>query len=485
MSAEAAAPAPAPAPAVAPASPAPAPATAPTTPAPATTATEAPSFKPKPGMSSREAFEAFTAAKGANPKVPKPVQTQTALAPAPVAETPTEAPPRIQETTPTAPPEAQAEAPPEPEKTGEEKPQLSPEEEFPLPQKISEALNPDADPQLRRDVRRQIMVGRAYERSGMRLGDIKEYLAVAPSVDVLRDISAAANTAQEMLADFRDPSSEGRQRFLSKLAATDPDALLGVVGSVTEPTWLEKAAPQQFQAIATAGFRNLLENAKRHAARDNNVDLQQAVEILAEYAGIGPEAEEAPRAPAAPPEVMQELEQLRNEQQSHRAQMHNSFMMTAYQSGAQQVIQNIEQTVEAAMGGADFSEDARKETKKAIGDRLYQALSQNPHVKQRLDQLAALGRYDQQHLGAISGFLVNQAAGLLPTIAGEEIERMARITRPARQARQERVERVTTKREVATAGGRPSPGVVVKPIDTKGKSTKQVFDEFFAQRAGG
>jgi hypothetical protein len=262
------------------------------------------------------------------------------------------------------------------------------------------------------------------------------------------------------------------------------EAFTGLMETITAPGWVEKAMPERFVAIAKTGTRNFIESMKREAARTNNQDLLTAAEIASEYGGFG-EGEKSPEAkgPNVDPQIAERLQELEARDQAHREQSHNGFVRNAYQAASQQVIGSVESLVDQAMPESSYSKAARDEARRLVGDALVRGLGSNPHVVNRLNQLAFSGQYDEKHFGSLVGFLIQQATAALPILAGPVIERMLAITTPTRQEKAERrTPPAAPRREVASAGGRPSVAAPTQPIKVAGKDSKQVFDEWWNQK---
>lgn len=468
----------------APPSAAPAPTAPATTGTPVTPSTEAPG--PKRGMTTKEGFDAFFVKK-AQQQQGKPVQEPAGQTSAPgvppVQEAPVaateprgEAPAPIRETAPEQP----AEETPEAQETAQDE-----GEDIPLPRQLVQAINPDADPKLKRDMRRLMYIGLGYANSGMRLGDVKKYIAVAPTPEILQEVSSTAQAHRELMADYRNPSPESKVRFVQRLAATDMNAFTGLMSTVTEPQWIEKAMPERFVAIAKAGTKNYIESMKREAARTNNQDLLTAAEIAEEYGGFGNREQASPQqGPPVDPETAQRLQELEARDQAYRSQAHNGFMRNVYQTAANEVTGRIDGLVDQAMPTNSYSQEARAEAKRLVGDAIVRGLSANPHVVEKINQLAFNGQYDERHFGTLVGFMIQQATAALPVLAGPVIEHMLKVASPAKRERAERqAPSAPPRRDVASTGGKPVTAIPQEPIHVKGKDSKQVFDEWWNKKA--
>ena len=135
----------------------------------------------KRGMTTKEGFDAFFKQKAQQAQQVKPAaqaeQPKTAPAVAEAApEEPAVAPAQVPEPVQEARPEPIEEEP----RAAEEQPQEQ-DQEPPLPKQLIEAIDPNADPRARRALRELAFIGLGYRNSGMRLGDVKEYLAIAPT----------------------------------------------------------------------------------------------------------------------------------------------------------------------------------------------------------------------------------------------------------------------------------------------------------------
>ena len=459
---------------------------APATSTPAPTSTPSTSFNPKEFSSAKSAMDAFvksklTAAVGQQPEAPV-ASTSEPVTPAEgtPAESPLQPAEKAQETA--AVTETPVDVAPDPEL------QIDPKIDKMVSPKVRAVLKMLADPKtglpvdgkVRKEIVDNYYIGKSVRDSGVPVAALKEYLNVAPTVDVLRNISENATLHAKMLSDY----SENPSTFAEQLYHTNQEAFHNLVGSLTDPGWLQQTFPKSFASIAKTGTRNYLDNALAEAQRSGDADLEAAVGKLMEWGGLA----SPPQSQAAPPAELDPLQERVMQLEAERAQFYterqNAFIQGAYQRAATNVAERIGYVVEQAASDSPFNERAQGRIRAEIGARLYRTVTQNEHVIRTLKGLVTQGNGDATHLERVANYLQSQAIALLPAISREVIEEYSELVGPAMVRREEKVQKVLSQRSPAS-GGKP---VTPAPAAFNPKqfgNMKEAFDAFTRHRLGG
>jgi len=479
-----------------------APASSPAAPvsAPATTSASTTSTPTAPAPSAAPApFDAkqFPTMKGALDAFVKSKMTAATEQPA-TAETPTPAP---AETAEVAPVEGEPIQPAEKAQLAGEpttdRIEVGPDPDLQIDPKVVKSVSPRVravlkmlvDPvtklpiggATRKEIVDNYFVGKSVRDSGLPVSALREYLAVAPTVDVLKDVSENATNHARMLKDYAsDPGV-----FAEQLHATNPDAFSNLVSSITDPAWLQATYSKQFAAIAKTGTRNYLENAIADAQRSGDADLEAAVGKLMEWGGLASPPQNQP-APAQPENPLQgRLEQLEAERAQIQQEKQQAFLGTAYQWAATGVSERIAALVTQAAADSPFNEKTQGRIKDEIGRKLYANVTGNQHIIRTLDGLLRSGPQDRAHVERVATYLQSQALALLPSVSREVIEEYSELVGPAVTQRQQKVEKALAQRPSVGGGGQParSPAPAFDPKAFS--STKDAFDAFVKNRLSG
>jgi len=464
----------------APSAPAPAPASAPTTTTPST-----PESVLQPGMTTRDAFDAVFEQKKAAMDA-RAAAEEPEAAPAPEASQSTE---KIDEKLQA---QAQAQAQVKAEVPAEVPADVAARLERTIPPNVRNVLKALVDPttglpvdtKTRKEIADAYYVGRAYRDAGMPLAAVPAYLEVAPTVDVLKQITSEARVGREMLGDFMAGTPEDTHRFATRLHQSNPEAFQGLVSIVTNPGWLEKTVPDSFTSVGQHALRNLYKNAQREAAQTNNAELQAAFDIVAEWAGISPSAatpeEPAAKEPVHDP-VRAKLEAYEEQQRSYQQQQFQQFQQGTYEQAAASVMGEVTKAIDRADPDGVFNQATRAKMAEEIGRRIYGTVAGNNSISARYGQLLQSGDGSPQHRAAVAKFLVDQGLGVMSRHAGDVISEYGSMFEHLFNQREQKTERILSRREPVAAGGRPSSPVDKAP-ELQGVGMKTAFDAFFAHR---
>lgn len=477
------------APTTAPAStPAAAPVSTPVT-TPTAPASPAPSFNPKEHATVKGALDAFVKSKLVAAVGEQDTATPTEAAPTPVATTAEEpAEPLIQ------PAEKAQEA--ADEHGAEPVVDVGPDPTLNLDPKVEKLVSPKvravlkmlADPKtglpLDGKVRREIVdnyyIGKSVRDSGLPVAAIRDYLTVAPTVDVLKNISENATVHERMIADYRTNPSQ----FAEQLYATDQEAFSNFLTSVTNPEWLQATFPKSFSTIAKTGTYNYLENALADARKSGDADLEAAAARLMEWGGLAspPQNQPEPQQEANP--LQERVSQLEQERAQFHQERQQAFIGAAYQRAATTVADRITSLVSDAASDSPFNEKTQGRIKEDIGRKLYNAVTGNQHIIRTLDGLVRSGNGDATHLERVATYLQSQALALLPAVSREVIEDYSELVGPAVVQRQQRVEKALQQRPAVSSGGRPTPAPAPHFNPKQFTNMKDAFDAFAKSRLG-
>jgi len=333
---------------------------------------------------------------------------------------------------------------------------------------------------LRKEIVDNFFVGKTVRDAGIPVAALRDYLAVAPTPDVLQNVAENASQHARMLEDYAQNPSV----FAEQLYATNKDAFQNLVSSLTDPEWLQTTFPKSFASIAKDGTRNYLENALVDAQRSGDADLEAAVGKLMEWGGLA----SPPQAQATPPAPPNPLEERVNELEAERAQILNerqgAFINAAYQRAARTVAERISGLVTEAATDSAFTEKAQQRIQADIGQRLYNAVTANQHIIRTLDGMIRSGSGDAAHLERVAAYLQSQALALLPSVSRDVIEEYADLVAPAITQRQQKVEKTIQQRSLV-GGGKPTAPAAPAFNPKQFGTTRDAFDAFVKARLSG
>lgn len=365
---------------------------------------------------------------------------------------------------------------------------LDPKVEKLVPPKVRAVLKMLADPKtglpldgkLRREIVDNYYIGKSVRDSGLPVASIRDYLTVAPTVDVLKNISDNATVHERMIADYRTNPSQ----FAEQLYATDQEAFSNLLTSVTNPEWLQTTFPKSFSTIAKTGTYNYLENALVDARKSGDADLEAAAARLMEWGGLASPPQNQPEPQQEPNPLQERVSQLEQERAQFQQERRQTFIGAAYQRAATTVADRITTLVSDAASDSPFNEKTQGRIKEDIGRKLYDAVTGNQHIIRTLDGLVRSGNGDVTHLERVATYLQSQALALLPAVSREVIEDYSELVGPAVTQRQQRVEKALQQRPAVSSGGRPS-AVQAPPFNPKQfTNMKDAFDAFAKTRLG-
>lgn len=385
----------------------------------------------------------------------------------------------------------QAQAQPEPQV------EVSPDPELNLDPKIDKMVSPKVravlkmlsdpktglpvDGKVRKEIVDNYYIGKSVRDSGLPVAAIRDYLAVAPTVDVLKNISENATVHERMINDYRsDPGV-----FAEQLYATDQEAFTNLVLSVTNPDWLQQTFPKAYTSIAKTGTYNYLENALAEAQRSGDADLEAAAAKLMEWGGLASPPQNQPAQQQKPDPLQERVAQLEAEKSQFQQERQGAFVSAAYQRAASTVAGRISDIVTQAAADSPFNEKTQGRITNDIGRKLYESVTSNQHIIRTLDGLVRSGQGDAVHLERVANYLQSQALALLPSVSREVIEEYSELVGPAVTQRQQKVEKVLQQRPSVSGGGRPpaSPAPAFNPKQYG--NMREAFDAFTRSRLGG
>jgi len=336
------------------------------------------------------------------------------------------------------------------------------------------------DGKVRREIVDNYYIGKSVRDSGLPVAAIRDYLTVAPTVDVLKNISDNASVHERMIADYRTNPSQ----FAEQLYATDQEAFSNLLTSVTNPEWLQTTFPKSFSTIAKTGTYNYLENALADARKSGDADLEAAAARLMEWGGLASPPQNQPDPQQESNPLQERVSQLEQERAQFFQERQQAFVGTAYQRAAVNVADRITTLVADAASDSPFNEKTQDRIKGDIGRKLYDAVTGNQHIIRTLDGLVRSGNGDATHLERVATYLQSQALALLPAVSREVIEDYSELVGPAVVQRQQRVEKALQQRPAVSSGGRPS-AVQAPPFNPKQfTNMKDAFDAFAKSRLG-
>lgn len=480
-----------------PATPAPA-ASVPATTAPATPAAPA-SAQPSPAapgtpttpptqkhLSTRERIDSLTTAAKAAAQTPLAAPAEKAtVAPSTAPAAP--AAPGRDEKGRFAPSEAQGatETPPQPpgaptvEGEAEQAPaaETVPDdpEAAPVPQKIGDALKVIADPKLRGELRAAYHQAKAYRELGMPISEAKERKLLAPTIESAREIHQAAGRAFELRDALVSARPEGIRTFMGALHEESPQAAQALVREVGSQ--LYRLDRQTWLRNAEDGMRNALSRMRQLAQEKDDSDYETAATLFEEVVFPGQTQGATPQRqrPANDP-VVQRLQALEQREAAFTAQQRASFLQTVNTTLEQAIGKEADDLVKQGDPDGVYPAEATQELRTNIINRVVNELRRNPAIASRATQLMQQGQLDKAHVDSVVAHLLNQARGLLPTLAADELEGYGRKFGAIQANRQRRI-REMGQPEVRTVAA-PSPLPKLPEVNIKGLSSRQALDAY-------
>lgn len=460
--------------------PASAPAAAPSAPAatPATPSQPTPYGRLNPSVT-RSIFDQLDAADTGGAPAPDETETEIPVAKVPGSEPTTE---------PTIPAEAALEAAP-----GEDV----------LPQKVRDALKSLPDRKLADALAESYHVVRDIKKSGLPVATIRQfiadapqYLAVAPSVDVLKQIAETAGFANDLGTGFVEGGVDGFKRMTGALIQSNPQSFVGLTDFLLRNTdQLTQGLTQNFGAgvaneftRVTDGFadsrnRNVIANMRaRAAAAEKNGTPDDEVwgevaDKMEEFLKLG--EKDRPR-PSRPDPRDERIRQLEGEKQHEVATRIEQFQDGVYNSAGHQLQQSLEKYLAPKIKG--YPDEARADIVEIVGKNLYKELLENKNILARARAIYQNGRYDKGHFDNLTKFYVEVGGRLLGNVAEPVLAKYAKITAPRRTEEAERLARHTQRRDPGASGGPPS-APTLKPISSL-SNPQDIFALLDAQAEG-
>lgn len=369
-----------------------------------------------------------------------------------------------------------------------------------LPQKVRDALKSLPDRKLADALAESYHVVRDIKKSGLPVSTIRQfitdapqYLAVAPSVDVLQHLAQTAQFANELGTGFVEGGVDGFKRMTGALIQSNPQSFVGLTDFLLRNTdYLAQGLTQNFGAgvaaeftRATDGFtdsrnRNVIANMRaRAAAAEKNGTPDDEVwgevaDKMEEFLKLG--EKDRPR-PSRPDPRDERIRQLEGEKQNEVATRREQFTDGVFNSAGTQLSQRIEKFLGPKIKG--YPDEAREDIVKIVGEKLYKELLENKNIQARARAIYQSGRYDKNHSQNLTNFYVEVGGRLLGNIAAPVLNKYAKITAPRRTEETERLDRHTQRRDPGASGGPPSaPGL--KPISSL-SNPKDIFALLDAQ----
>lgn len=369
-----------------------------------------------------------------------------------------------------------------------------------LPQKVRDALKSLPDRKLADALAESYHVVRDLKKSGLPVASIRQfiadapqYLAVAPSVDVLRHMADTANVAGDLGNGFAEGGVEGFKRVTGALIQSNPQSFVGLTDFLLRNTdYLTEGLTQNFGAgvaneftRATDGFvdsrnRNVIANMRaRAAAAEKNGSPDDEVwgevaDKMEEFLRLG--EKDRPR-PSRPDPRDERIRQLEGEKQNEIATRLEQFTDGVFNAAGTQLSQAIDKFLSPHING--YPEEARADIVEIVGTKLYNELLGNKNIQARARAIYQNGRYDKNHFENLTKFYVEVGGRLLGNIAAPVLAKYAKITAPRRTEEAGRLARHTQRRDPGASGGPPS-APALKPISSL-SNPKDIFALLDAQ----
>ena len=351
---------------------------------------------------------------------------------------------------------------------------------------VRKALEGVADPKLKKVLIDSFMTAKAYRQVGLRLGDIQKYLNVAPTPEILDEISQTASQYRSLMEAVASASQDGSVYALQHMVKASPQGAAALIQTISNN--LEDLHPRAYRAVAEKVATNLVGNLRHTAKRENNPLLADVAHGLAVFCGFEQDAEGESEAADLPASVQKERDELRlmkqqeaerqKEEEQRRMEAFRNTVMgfqhgvldDAYQQGADMVKGWIEENAGA------YNDRVKSELWTRIGNALVKAIDANPHIQASYSNVLRSGKFDPEHHSRATQHLLAQAKTLLPHVAVAELRVMAEMFGGTVSKRQDKVAQVTGRRDVGSSGAATvEPKTSFDPKSFRGKGMDAVF----------
>ena len=339
--------------------------------------------------------------------------------------------------------------------------------------RLREGLKEITDAKVRRALRGDHMIANALRESGMRVGEIRERMEIAPTVDLARTHRALAETALSLGNAWSSNTPDGVGYVVQKLSESSPEAFTTFIQTTLDNL------PHQNPMLAREYSARILMAADRRArelaAKDDDPDMAAAADIYRRIFGIGDPAEEAAARPQQDDPAAKELAEYKKRESETRQSEWNRFMDGAYRQAGQTAAGELKAWI--AKAGTALPPKAQERLFREIAPEIHARVSRDVVFQGHVNQLTQLGLSPQELHQKIVASTINFIRGIEGPIRAGKLREFNEMFLAQTNARTERKVQAATNREV-TGGG----SVVTKPIQpqqAKAGKGRDAFDDIF------
>ena len=385
--------------------------------------------------------------------------------------------------------EEKEEEPAEPQDGEWEEGVVPPKPEEALPNKERAALKAIKDPAVRREFARAHFLVKAYEKSGMRLGQVHRYIAAAPTPEILEERVQRAEQLDAFVEDFHAGAKDkgAAARVAEVLRQTNPDGFRSVVNLITDNLHVV-LPPQEMRKVGDRFFRAAIANMRETAEETSDLVLADVADGVESFLGLkatkkGARGESGRDKTPEDPEVARKLREADEILRRDKEREAEAFRQS-YAAFNNIVVQD------AVKESADFAKDWIEENcgaydtpvKKELFDRLRDTvrghIEGNAVVAKTLQRLMDEGAGDEAHRARCADYLAKTIKSVFVTVAPSVLSDIQKIAGPAMKRRAERAERARSIRDVGASGAPAVAGE--RRLTGKGKHADDVLKEFDA-----
>jgi hypothetical protein len=377
--------------------------------------------------------------------------------------------------------QAEAEPPDAAEKPAEPEKEAKVEEQQPeLPLTYREALKMIPNKATRKEMERDIFLGKAYRDIGMPISEAKEFRQLFPTLQEAKMVGETAQRALDLRNAFASGTPEGYKYFIQSLQQENPQAFGSLIDHVADNLYNGKR--DAFLKVAARGVSNLAASLRESAKTGQALgdipagDLAVAADIVEKYLfGDRGNGNARPQRPPADPRVMARLQQLEQREAQYQGVQREQFTHAVRQNYQTALDGEVGKLIKEVDPDGFYDKSTTARIRSEIADKVRDAVLSNPHAANYVEGLYQNGDFSPNHMQAVANHLVSQAKGVLPQIASETLRFWANALKQTEQKRQAKMQENAQKRDVGSAQAGAA-GVPQKAPDLRGMTDVEKID---------
>jgi hypothetical protein len=337
------------------------------------------------------------------------------------------------------------------------------------PQAIADALKAIPDEKIRNRLKYDRRVAKLVTRP---YGEQKELNQLFPTTEMARQASQYHAAYNNLYDAFTSGDPRGTNYVIAEMAKTNPQAFKGFVRQIAPH--LQKIDPDAFMQTGTVALQNTINYMRQLSDREGDPDLKTAADLFEERI-LGKANQQQPRMAPQPHPAEQRLRVLEQRDMELREQARGNFLSHA--NGL--VSQTLEKEASDLVAKSDpdnlYPEDAKAELRDEIRDATLAALNEDQRFGRYVHDLTINGQFDPDHVKRVVDAKLQAARMHLRELGPQRIEKYAKRFNLVQTNRIQRQSEIASRRDVGASGAvasAPPP----KPIDSKGKSVRELLD---------